>query len=54
MSTWRVVISGAGACYLVHVPADSQEAARRAARDKVKREHHDKELRIKSAERIPA
>jgi hypothetical protein len=50
---WRVVIAGdGGRCYLVHVPGESEQEARRAAKLEVARDLHDSELRVRSAERI--
>lgn len=52
MSTWRIVVAGHGACYLVHVLADTETLARRQARERIARDTVERRLRIKSAERI--
>lgn len=54
MSTWRIVVAGHGACYLVHVSADTEPLARIRARERIARDTAERRLRVKSAERIYA
>ena len=52
MSTWWIVVAGHGACYLVHVLADTETLARRQARERISRDAVERRLRVKSAERV--
>lgn len=51
---WRVILSGDGTAYLVHVIGDSEDTAEKAAREKIRRDHGVERLRVRSTERIPA